>query len=64
MRRDSIAGGKTRFHALYAVMLDDVGGKVAMDRLTLPPSWLAGNLPGQPSGGLSAARTAGGRQCG
>jgi hypothetical protein len=31
---------KTRFMALYAVMLDDIGTKVAMDRLTLPPSWL------------------------
>lgn len=31
---------KGRFHALYAVMLDDVGTKVAMDRLTLLPSWL------------------------
>ena len=31
---------KARFHALYAVMLDDVGTKVAMERLTLPPSWL------------------------
>ena len=31
---------KTRFQALYAVMLDDVGTKVAADRLTLPPSWL------------------------
>ena len=30
---------KTRFHALYAVMLDDVGTKVAAERLTLPPSW-------------------------
>ena len=31
---------KARFKALHAVMLDDVGTKVAMDRLTLPPSWL------------------------
>jgi len=31
---------KARFHALHAVMLDDVGTKVAMERLTLPPSWL------------------------
>lgn len=31
---------KARFHALHAVMLDDVGSKIAMDRLTLPPSWL------------------------
>jgi len=31
---------KARFMALYAVMLDDVGTKVAMERLTLPPTWL------------------------
>ena len=37
---------KARFHALHAVMLDDVGSKVAMDRLTLPPSWLIETSPG------------------
>lgn len=31
---------KSHFHALYAVMLDDVGTKVSRERLTLPPSWL------------------------
>lgn len=31
---------KTHFAALCAVMLDDIGGKVEMDRLTLTPSWL------------------------
>lgn len=31
---------KARFHALHSVMLDDVGTKVDMERLTLPPSWL------------------------
>ena len=31
---------KARFAALHAVMLDDVGTKVAMERLTLPPTWL------------------------
>ena len=31
---------KARFQALYAVMLDDVGTKVGIERLTLPPSWL------------------------
>ncbi|MBI5716620.1 MAG: hypothetical protein HZC37_02910 [Burkholderiales bacterium] len=31
---------KARFAALYAVMLDDVGTKVAMELLPLPPSWL------------------------
>ena len=37
---------KARFQALYAVMLDDVGTKVAMERLTLPPSWLLETSPG------------------
>jgi hypothetical protein len=31
---------KARFHALHSVMLDDVGTKVDMERLMLPPSWL------------------------
>jgi hypothetical protein len=31
---------KSRFCALHAVMLDDVGSKVPHERLTLPPSWL------------------------
>lgn len=31
---------KARFVALHAVMLDDVGSKVTMERVTLPPSWL------------------------
>ena len=31
---------KARFHGLYAVMLDDVGTKVALERLTVPPTWL------------------------
>ena len=31
---------KAHFQALYAVMLDDIGTKVAQERLTLPPSWL------------------------
>lgn len=31
---------KANFCGLYAVMLDDVGTKVNMERLTLPPSWL------------------------
>lgn len=37
---------KASFHALYAVMLDDVGTKVNMDRLTLLPSWLLETSPG------------------
>jgi hypothetical protein len=36
---------KARFQALYAVMLDDVGSKVAMERMTLPPSWLLETSP-------------------
>lgn len=31
---------KAQFVALSAVMLDDLGGKVPLDRLTLPPTWL------------------------
>ena len=31
---------KAHFHMLHAVMLDDIGSKVATERLTLPPSWL------------------------
>ena len=37
---------KARFHALHAVMLDDVGNKVSMERLTLRPSWLIETSPG------------------
>lgn len=37
---------KARFHALLAVMLDDVGTKVPLERLTLPPSWLVETSPG------------------
>jgi hypothetical protein len=36
---------KANFQALYAVMLDDVGSKVPMERLTLPPSWLLETSP-------------------
>jgi len=48
---------KEHIHALCAVMLDDIGRKVALERLTLPPSWLletstgnhqAGYLPSDP----------------
>ena len=37
---------KARFHALYAVMLDDVGSKVPAERMTLPPSWMIETSPG------------------
>ena len=42
---------KARFRALYAVMLDDIGIKVAMERLTLPPSWLLETSPGNHQAG-------------
>jgi len=42
---------KARFSALYAVMLDDVGTKVAMERLTLAPSWLLETSPGNHQAG-------------
>lgn len=37
---------KAQFHALYAVMLDDIGSKIERERLTLPPSWLLETSPG------------------
>lgn len=37
---------KARFHSLHAVMLDDIGTKVDLERLTLPPSWLLETSPG------------------
>lgn len=37
---------KTSFKALHAVMLDDVGSKVSMERVTLAPSWLLETSPG------------------
>ena len=37
---------KTSFQALHAVMLDDLGGKIPQERLTLPPSWLLETSPG------------------
>ena len=42
---------KARFTGLYAVMLDDVGIKVAMERLTLAPSWLLETSPGNHQAG-------------
>ncbi|MEW6283627.1 MAG: hypothetical protein AB1758_33760, partial [Candidatus Eremiobacterota bacterium] len=41
----------THFYALYAVMLDDVGSKVALDRLSLPPNWLLETSPGNHQAG-------------
>ena len=42
---------KARFHGLYSVMLDDVGSKVATERLTLPPSWMLETSPGNHQAG-------------
>ncbi|MGE3510799.1 MAG: hypothetical protein AB7N65_18145 [Vicinamibacterales bacterium] len=36
---------KSDFDALYAVMLDDVGTKIPLDRVTLSPSWLLETSP-------------------
>ncbi|MFH1980362.1 MAG: hypothetical protein ABIL58_00830 [Pseudomonadota bacterium] len=36
---------KKHFRALHAVMLDDVGSKVPLERLTLEPSWLLETSP-------------------
>ena len=49
---------KARFQALHAVMLDDIGTKVAMERLTLPTLLVAGNLTRQLSSWVSTARAA------
>ncbi len=37
---------KAQFVALYAVMLDDVGTKVPLDRLELDPTWMLETSPG------------------
>ena len=42
---------KARFQALHAVMLDDVGTKVAMERLTLAASWLLATSAGNHQAG-------------
>lgn len=36
---------KSQFQGLYAIMLDDIGTKVPLERLTLPPSWLLETSP-------------------
>jgi hypothetical protein len=46
---------KARFQDLHAVMLDDIGSKVAMERLTLPPSWLLETSPGNHQAGYLLA---------
>ena len=47
---------KARFAALHAVMLDDVGTKVAMERLTLPPTWLIETSTGNHQAGNFSSR--------
>jgi hypothetical protein len=42
---------KARFVALHAVMLDDIGTKVPVERLTLRPSWLLETSPGNHQAG-------------
>jgi hypothetical protein len=37
---------KTWFAGLYAVLFDDIGGKVPEERVTLPPSWVLETSPG------------------
>lgn len=37
---------KVQFHALHAVMLDDIGTKIDRERLALSPSWLLETSPG------------------
>ena len=47
---------KARFAALHTVMLDDVGTKVSIERLTLPAILADRDIARQPSGRVSAAR--------
>lgn len=46
---------KAQFVALHAVMLDDIGGKVPMERVTLPPTWLLETSPGNHQAGYALA---------
>lgn len=50
---------KAQFAALHAVMLDDLGsnegGKVPIERLTLPPTWLLETSPGNHQAGYLLA---------
>ena len=43
---------KSHFAALHAVMLDDLGTKVPLERVTLPLSWLIETSPGNHQGGF------------
>lgn len=46
---------KAQFVALHVVMLDDVGVKVPMERLTLPPTWLLETSPSNHQAGYLLA---------
>lgn len=46
---------KSQFVALHVVMLDDIGTKVACDRLTVPPTWLLETSPGNFQAGYALA---------
>jgi hypothetical protein len=46
---------KSQFQGLYAVMLDDIGSKIPMERLTLSPSWLLETSPGNYQAGYLLA---------
>ncbi len=46
---------KTQFQGLYAIMLDDVGTKVPLERLTLELSWLLETSPGNYQAGYILA---------
>lgn len=46
---------KAQFAALHAVMLDDIGGKVPGERLTLPPTWRLETSPGNHQAGYLLA---------
>ena len=44
---------KAQFTALHAIMLNDVGSKIPMERLTLTPTWLLETSPGNYQAGYS-----------
>jgi len=46
---------KAQFQSLFAVMLDDIGSKVPIERLTLTPSWLLETSPGNYQAGYILA---------
>lgn len=46
---------KAQFQGLHVIMLDDIGTKVPIDRLTLEPSWLLETSPGNYQAGYILA---------